>query len=160
MSESSAEAVAGFARIVFRALAEIENYQDGGALVSYKTVMVLKAAVCLIFGVILLSAPGALFSFLGASLSPGGTFAAREYAATLCGNLMLTWFARNAAESAAQRAIILALFVYDAIGFIVSLIAVLSGVLNPLGWFVVAIYLFFTWAFGNLLRRWKLMPLK
>lgn len=125
---------------------------------SYKNVMVIKAAVCLIFGVILLSVPGALFSFLGASLSPGGTFAAREYAATLFGNLMLTWFARNAAESAARRAIILALFVYDGIAFVVSLIAVLSGVLNPLGWFIVAIYLFFTWAFGNLLRTKKISP--
>jgi hypothetical protein len=64
---------------------------------------------------------------------------------------MLTWFARNAAHSDARRAIILALFVYDAIGFVVSLLTVLSGVLNPLGWFIVAVYLFFTLAFGYLL---------
>jgi hypothetical protein len=118
---------------------------------SYKSIMVIKAAVCLVFGVILISVPGALLSFLGAALSPGGTFTAREYAAALFGNLMLTWFARNAADSDARRAIILALFVYDAIGFVVSLSCVLSGVLNPLGWFVVAVYLFFTVGFGYLL---------
>ena len=123
---------------------------------SYKNVMVIKAAVCLIFGVILLSVPGSLFSFLGAVLTAGGAFAAREYAATLFGNLMLTWLARNAAASDARRAIILALFVYDGIAFVASLIAVLSGVLNPLGWFVVVIYLFFTWAFGNLLQAKKI----
>ena len=118
---------------------------------SYKNVMVIKAVVCLIFGIILIAVPGALLGFLGAALSSGGAFTAREYAAALFGNLMLCWFARNAADSDARRAIILALFVYDAIGFVVSLAAVLSGVLNPLGWLVVVVYLFFTWAFGNLL---------
>jgi len=118
---------------------------------TYKSIMVIKAAVCLVFGIILISVPGALLSFLGAALSPGGSFTAREYAAALFGNLMLTWFARNAAESDARRAIILALFVYDAIGFVVSLSSVLSGALNPLGWFIVAVYLFFTVGFGYLL---------
>ena len=106
---------------------------------SYKNLMVIKAVVCLIFGIILISVPAALLNFLGAALTPGGAFTAREYAAALFGNLMLTWFARNAAESDARRAIILALFVYDAIGFVVSLSSVLSGALNPLGWFVVAV---------------------
>lgn len=118
---------------------------------SYKSIMVIKAVVCVIFGVILISAPGALLSFLGAELSAGGRFTAREYAAALFGNLMLTWFARNAGASDVRRAIILALFVYDAIGFVVSLASVLSGVLNPLGWLVVAVYLFFTVTFGYLL---------
>ena len=118
---------------------------------SYKSVMVIKAAVCLVFGILLISVPAAVFGILGAALNPGGTFAAREYAAALIGNLMLTWFARNAAESDARRAIILALCVYDAVGFVASLLAVLSGILNPLGWFIVAVYLFFTLGFGYLL---------
>jgi hypothetical protein len=122
---------------------------------SYRSVMVIKAAVCLVFGIILISLPSALFGLLGASLSPGGAFAAREYAAALFGNLMLTWLARNAAASAARRAIIIALFVYDAIGVLVSLFAVLSGILNPLGWLIVAVYLFFTLAFGYLLSEKK-----
>lgn len=119
---------------------------------AYKTIMVIKAVVCLVFGIILMAIPGALLSLLGAALSPGGAFTSREYAASLFGNLMLTWFARNAADSDARRAIILALFVYDLIGFIMTLITTLSGVLNPLGWFVVVVYLFFTVAFGFLLK--------
>jgi hypothetical protein len=62
---------------------------------------------------------------------------------------------RITAADAVRRAIILALFIYDAIGFIVSLIAVLSGVLNPFGWFIVATYLFFTLGFGYLLMAEK-----
>ena len=125
----------------------------------FKTLMVIKAAVCLVFGVLLLAVPNALLCFLGASLGPGGAFTSREYGAALFGNLMLTWFARSAIQSAVRRAIILALFVYDAIGFIVSLIAVLSGVLNPLGLFIVAIYLFFTLGFGYFLKTDKSTPL-
>jgi len=34
---------------------------------------------------------------------------------------------------------------------VASLLAVLSGILNPLGWFIVAVYLFFTLGFGYLL---------
>jgi hypothetical protein len=118
---------------------------------SYKNVMVIKAAVCLVFGILLISVPGIVFGILGAELSPGGTFAAREYAAALIGTMLLTWFARNVGESEARHAIILALFAYDAVAFVASLIAVLSRALNPLGWFIVAIYLFFTLTFGNLL---------
>jgi hypothetical protein len=130
---------------------EVESNKEE-TIVGYKTVMIIKAVVCLVFGIILLSAPDALFRFLGAALSPGGVFAAREYAATLFGNLTLAWMARNAADSDARRAIILALFCYDGIAFVASFIAMLYGVLNPLGWLVVFVYLFFTWGFGNLLR--------
>ena len=122
---------------------------------SFRTMMIIKAAVCLSLGVPILIAPIFLYSLFGASLNPGGVFAAREYGASLIGNLMLTWFARNAVESEPRRAIALALCVYDAIGFVVTLIAQLSGVLGPLGWFAAVIYLFFAIGFG-----WFLFPQK
>lgn len=115
---------------------------------TFRTMMIIKAVVCLSLGAPILIAPIFLYSLFGASLSPGGVFAAREYGASLIGNLMLTWFARNAVESDARRAIALALCVYDAIGFVVTLIAQFSGVLGPLGWFAAAIYLFFAIGFG------------
>ncbi len=113
--------------------------------------MIIKAVVCLSLGVPILLAPVFLYDLFGASLNPGGVFAAREYGASLIGNLMLTWFARNAIESEPRRAIALALCVYDAIGFVVTLIALFSGVLGPLGWFAAAIYLFFAIGFGYFL---------
>jgi len=118
---------------------------------TFRNLLVVKAVVCLGFGVPLLVAPGALFGILGATLGPGGTFAAREYAAAMFGTLLLTWFARNAMETTARRAILLDLFVYDAIGFVVTTGAVLTGMLNPLGWGIAAVYLFFTLASGYLL---------
>jgi hypothetical protein len=122
---------------------------------TFRTVMVIKAVVCLGLGVPILLVPVFLYSLFGVSLDPGGVFAAREYGASLIGNLMLTWFARNAIESEARRAIALGLCVYDAIGFVVTLMAQFAGVLGPLGWFAAAIYLFFAIGFG-----WFLVPRK
>jgi hypothetical protein len=118
---------------------------------TFRTLLIIKAIVCLFFGSLLLFLPVWLLSILGASLEPAGTFTAREYGAAMFGTLMLTWFARNAAESDARRAILLDLFVYDAIGFVVTILAVFSGVLNLLGWGVVVVYLFFTLGSGYLL---------
>lgn len=116
-----------------------------------KTLMIIKAVVCLTLGLPILLVPDFFYSLFGATLGPGGIIAAREYGASLMGNLLLTWFARNAMESLARRAIILGLCVYDAIGFVVILVAQTSGLLNPLGWSAVAIYLFFAVGYGYFL---------
>jgi hypothetical protein len=121
----------------------------------FKTLMIIKAVVCLSLGVPILLAPDFLYSLFGVSLNPGGVFAAREYGASLIGNLMLTWFARNAIESEARRAIALDLCLYDAIGFVVTLMAQFTGVLGPLGWFAAVIYLFFAIGFGYFLMPQK-----
>lgn len=117
----------------------------------FKTLMIIKAVVCLGFGPILLFLPEQLLGLLGLSFCVGAAFTAREYGATLIGNLLLTWFARSAEASVARRAIILNLFVYDAIALIVTLVFVLTGSLNALGWAIVAVYLFFTIGYGYFL---------
>jgi len=116
-----------------------------------RTLMVIKAVVCIGFGPILLFWPDPLLTFLGSSYGPGAAITAREYGAALLGNFMLTWFARNAEESVARRAIVLDLFVYDAIAFVAMLFIQLSGGLNLLGWSIVAIYIFFAIGFGSFL---------
>ncbi|MCU0414676.1 MAG: hypothetical protein MUE91_09800 [Ignavibacteriaceae bacterium] len=118
---------------------------------SFRNLMVIKALVCLAFGILLLAIPDKLLSIFGAELSDGGIFTAREYASSLFGNLFLCWFAKNAVESDARRAIIIALFVYDLIAFIMTTITVISDVLNPLAWSIVFVYLFFTLGFGYFL---------
>ena len=118
---------------------------------SFRNLMVIKALVCLAFGILLLAIPDKLLSIFGATLSDGGIFTAREYASSLFGNLFLCWFAKNAVESDARRAIIIALFVYDLIAFIMTTITVISDVLNPLAWSIVFVYFFFTLGFGYFL---------
>jgi hypothetical protein len=120
---------------------------------SFKTLLIIKAVVCVVFGPILLLMPRTLFAFLGADLGRAGSLPAREYGAALIGTLLLTWLARNVVDSLARRAILIDLFVYDAIGFIVAARAVVVGMLNPLGWGIAVVYLFFTLGAGYLLLR-------
>lgn len=120
---------------------------------SFKSLMIIKALVCLVFGILLLAIPDKLLAIFGATLGDGGMFTAREYGAALFGNLILCWFAKSAGESEARRAIILALFVYDLIGFIVTTITGFAGVLNLLSLSIVFVYLFFTLGFGYFLVK-------
>ena len=117
----------------------------------FKTLMIVKAIVCLGFGPLLLFVPSQLLNLLGTSFGPGAALTAREYGAALIGNLLLTWFARNAEDSTTRRAIIWNLFVYDGIALIFTLKIQISGGLNLLGWSIVAVYLFFTIGFGYFL---------
>jgi hypothetical protein len=120
---------------------------------NFKNLMIIKAAVCLVFGILLLAIPDTLLSVFGAVLGDAGMFTAREYGAALFGNLIICWFAKDAGESEARRAIILALFVYDLIGFIVTTLTVFSGVLNLLALSIAFVYLFFTLGFGYYLVK-------
>ena len=120
---------------------------------TFRSLLVIKAAVCIVFGVLLLLAPGMLLSVLGTTLNDGGTFTAREYGAALIGTLLLTWFARDVKAADARGAILLDLLIYDLIGVVVTSSVVLSGVLNVLGWGIVVVYLFFTLGSGYLLIK-------
>jgi hypothetical protein len=120
---------------------------------TFRTLLIAKAAVCLGFGLLLLLVPVALLSLLGAELGAAGTFTAREYGAALIGALFLLWFAKDTQASDARRAILLYLLVYDAIGVGITVPAVLSGVLNWLGWGIVLVYLFFALGAGYVLGQ-------
>jgi len=122
---------------------------------TFRTLLVIKAVVCLVFGLFLLLAPGTLLDLLGATLNDGGTFTAREYGAAMIGTLLLTWFAKDVKAADARGAILLDLLVYDLLGLIVTSSVVLSGVLNVLGWGIVVVYLFFTVGSGYLLMKEK-----
>ena len=112
------------------------------------TLMVINAVVAFIFGIAFLCVAGTLLSLYGITVSPGGLIVARLFGAALLGFAILTWFARNAEESEARRAIVLALFISEAVGFIVALLGQLSGAVNALGWSTVAIYLLLALGFG------------
>ena len=117
----------------------------------FKTLMTIKAFVCLGFGPVLLFFPAWILGLLGTAYGTGAALTAREYGAALVGNLLLTWLARNAEDSVTRRAIIWNLFVYDTIGLIATLALLWTGVLNPLGWGIAAVYLFFSAGFGYFL---------
>ena len=120
---------------------------------SFRTVMIIKAVVCLAFGIGFIFFPELLLSIFGVKLNAGGLFTARAYGAALWGNFMLTWYGRDIVDVKAKKVIALAMVLYNGIGFIVSLSNTLAGTLNYFGWLVVFVYLFLTIGFGCFLFR-------
>jgi hypothetical protein len=120
---------------------------------TYKMLLLIKAVVCLTFGVLLVFFPNFLLGVLGATLTAPGVFLGREYGANMLGTMTLMWFARDLGDSRARTPILLYLLVYDAIGFVITTINTVAGVLNVLGWGIVAVYLFITLGSAYLLMQ-------
>jgi len=117
----------------------------------FKSLMIIKSAVCLGFAPPMLFFPAWLLGLFGLAFGTGAALTAREYGAALAGNMLLAWLARNVEEGRARKAICWNLCVYDAIGLIATLVLLFNKTLNPLGWGVAAIYLFFAAGFGYFL---------
>jgi len=112
------------------------------------TLFSINTIVAGIFGLTFMLVPETSLSLYGVMLSPGGVVVTRLFGAALFGYAVLSWFARNAGESEARRAILLAMVVGDTLGFILALMGQLSGVVNSLGWSTVVIYLLLAMGFG------------
>ena len=114
----------------------------------FKTIMIIKAIVCLAFFPVMLFLPEQFFTIMGVTFSAGVAFVARIYGATLVGNMLLCWFGRNAEAGPVRQAIVYDAFFYDLIGFIAVLIYYLNGTLNSMAFGAMFIYLFLTVGFG------------
>ena len=113
------------------------------------TMMIINAVVAAVFGVAFVLVPSQSISLYGVEeASEILILILRLMGASFIGFAVLTWSARNASDSDARRAIVLALIVSDGIGFIAALIAQLADVVNSLGWSTVAIYLLLALGFG------------
>ena len=121
----------------------------------FKTMMIIKAVVCLVMGAWLMFFYNSLATLLGANSLVNGLsiFHAQEYAAAMFGIMLITWFGRNAKESDLRRGVIWGLTIYDAIGFVISVIATLNGLVNFLGWSIAALYLLLTLGFAYFLVK-------
>ena len=72
---------------------------------------------------------------------------ARLLGAMLIGIGLICWFEKNA-DVGALRSIILALLVADVLGFLVTLMGQLSGLMNALGWIMVVLWFLLALGFG------------
>ena len=102
--------------------------------------LALNAVVALAFGIAFLLFPGTTLSLYGATPGPQIDLTGQLFGVELIHVGLLAWLIRNVADGLAQRAIILAFLIGDALGLLISLIGTISGVLNPFGWSAVVIY--------------------
>ena len=110
--------------------------------------MTVNAMVAVVFGVAMVLVPGQFVSLYGVEEIAALNYIAQLLGAAFVFQAVLAWSARNAAESDARRAIVLALFIGNAFGFVLALIGQLGNVVGALGWSTVALYLLFGLGYG------------
>jgi len=111
--------------------------------------MIVKAVVVVVFGIGFILAPGVLGTLYGMNLTPSGALLGQLFGTAFIFEGIVLWLARNASRTdAALQAIVLAVVISNTIGFIVTLLATLSGVWNVLGWLSVGLYLVFGLGFA------------
>ncbi len=115
---------------------------------TFKLVCIVATVVVIGFGIAFVVAPGPTADMYGVALSPGGLLMARLYGAAFISFGVITFQARDAADSVARRAIALGFVVGNTIGAVIELLGITSGVQNALGWSSVALYLIFAAGFG------------
>ncbi len=110
--------------------------------------MTINTIVAAIFGIAFVIVPGQILALYGLSADAAFHLVSQLFGAALVGFAVLTWSARKASASDARNAIVLALFVSDGLGFILSVVGQLQGIPNALGWLNVVIYLLLALGFG------------
>jgi hypothetical protein len=113
-----------------------------------KTLMIITAVLAATFGLAFLLVPGQVLSLYGMKETASLIYIGQLFGVDLVTFAILAWLAKNAAESEARKAIVLALFIGFAIGFVFALLGQLKNVVNVLGWFTVVSYLLLAIGFG------------
>lgn len=112
------------------------------------TLFTINAVLAFVFGLGFVFIPGTLVSYYGVELSEQGLVISQLLGAAFLGFAIITWLVRNSAESDVLRAIVLAFFIENAFGFVISLKGQLAGLTNASGWSTVAIYALFAIGYG------------
>lgn len=111
----------------------------------------VKAVICLVYGLGMMTLPGILIKFYGVSLDAAGIYLANLFGVCLIGLSLICWFTSAARASDLKQNILLSLAITDTAGFGLTLFHQFSGVINILGWTTVALWLLF--AAGCLIYR-------
>ena len=110
--------------------------------------LIVNAIIAGVFGIAFVLIPWQMLNYYGLQAGPELNYMGQLFGAAIFGLAVLSWSARNVELSQARKAIVLAFFITNVIGFVVALIAQLGSVVNALGWSTVAIYLILTLGFG------------
>lgn len=113
-----------------------------------RNLFAVNAVIAGLFGLAFIFAPAQLLAQYGLTVDAGFALVAQLFGAALIGYSIITWLARASGDSEARRAIVLALFISDGVAFVLALMAQLRGLVNPLGWSTVAIYLLLALGFA------------
>ncbi len=114
---------------------------------NFKTFLTVVAVVAVLFALGLLLAPGFMDSTFGTGGTPGEMLSDRMYGSALLAFGVLFWLARDF-TGASARPIIISGLVGEGVLFVVTLVAMLGGVMGATGWITVVISLLFALGFA------------
>ena len=119
---------------------------------TFKLVCIINSVLAFGFGIAFVIAAEptmAMYATEGApGLTPGGLLTANLLGAAFIGFGVVSFQARDAADSVARRAIALGFVVGNVIGAVMTILGINSGAVNVLGWSTVAIYALLAAGFG------------
>jgi hypothetical protein len=105
-----------------------------------RALFTVTAIVALFYALILILVPATSNALYGLGTSASEILLARLFGISLLNLGLLTWLARDFTGFDARPLVVGGLIAH-AVGFVVVLLATLSGVMGPLGWSAVVIYL-------------------
>ena len=114
-----------------------------------KRLFMLNAAVAAGYGVALLVAAGPILDLYGIAPNTEGVYMARWFGLGLLASGLITWLARDAADTEGGQAVARALTVTYGIGVALALWGTLAGPFNALGWIAVALNLLLGTGFAS-----------
>ncbi len=106
-----------------------------------KRLFLLNGVIAGGYGLALLLAAGPILDLYGITPNPEGVYMARWFGLDLLAIGLVTWLARDTAESAGGQAIARALAITYGIGVALALWGTLFGPFNVLGWIAVTLNL-------------------
>ena len=119
---------------------------------TFKLVCIINSVLAFGFGIAFVIAAEptmAMYAIEGApGMTPGGLLTANLLGAAFIGLGVVSFQARDAADSVARRAIALGFVVGNVIGAGMTILGITSGAVNALGWSTVAIYALLAAGFG------------
>jgi len=110
--------------------------------------MTIKAIVVLLFGLGFLLIPATMGTLFGTSTDETGLLLGRFFGMAWIFEAILLWLCKNFPWPEAQK-IVVAIFISNLIGLVLTLIAVFGGLFNGImGWLAVVLFLIFVLVFG------------
>jgi hypothetical protein len=116
-----------------------------------KNWMIAASIILVLFGLGFILIPATLTGWYDATLNDAGIYMTQLLGGAFIALAILNFVLRNTTDVTTQRAFAAATLIGNAVGVVFTLIALLNGVINPLGWTTFALYLVLGLGYGYFL---------
>lgn len=117
------------------------------------TLFLVAMIVEAIFGIGFLLLPGPMMGPFGVTLDDTSTTFVRLFGSTLVSFTVLLWFTRKSDNVGFRISVVYSLFAYFLISTVLLVMTQLSGLMNAMGWVVVALHVVLLLWFGSFLLK-------